>query len=152
MTEIEHLLDQFKRAHEDQAWHGPSLFPVLDGIAAEQAVAKPIPAAHSIWELVAHIITWEEVAFRRLQGDNYVPTDEWDFPKVYDPSEEQWQKTIKNLKDTYARLSEVIANFPESKLDEITQGRKTSNYFLIQGVIQHAAYHAGQIAILKKNN
>lgn len=150
MTETERLLDQFKRAHEDQAWHGPSLFPILEGIDAARAMAKPIAGAHSIWEIASHIITWEEVAFRRLQGDNYVPTDEWDFPAVYDPSEEQWQKTLTTLKETYARLSDVIAHFPESRLHELTEGRKTTNYFLIQGVIQHAAYHGGQIAILKK--
>jgi uncharacterized damage-inducible protein DinB len=150
MTEIELLLDQFKRAHEDQAWHGPSLFPIIEGISAAKAVIKPIPGAHSIWEIVSHIITWEEVAFRRLQGDNYAPPDEWDFPVVHDASEEQWQKTIKTLKETYTRLSDVIANLPESRLHELTEGRKTTNYFLIQGVIQHAAYHGGQIAILKK--
>ncbi|PYS87293.1 MAG: DinB family protein, partial [Acidobacteria bacterium] len=69
MTEIERILDQLKRAYEGNAWHGPSVREVLAGITAEQAHARPLPNAHSIWELVHHIAVWENVGRRRLTGD-----------------------------------------------------------------------------------
>src|SRR5713101_5726556 len=60
MTEIERILDQLKRAYEGNAWYGPSLREVLAGITAEQARARPLHNAHSIWELVHHVAAWEQ--------------------------------------------------------------------------------------------
>src|SRR5438874_6297432 len=58
MTEIERIQDQLKRAFEANAWHGPSVSEVLNGITADQAHARPLRNAHSIWELVRHIAVW----------------------------------------------------------------------------------------------
>ena len=69
MTEIDRILDQLKRAFEGGAWHGPSVKEVLHGVTAAQAHARPLPNAHSIWELVQHIAVWEDVGRRRLEGD-----------------------------------------------------------------------------------
>src|SRR5437764_6919973 len=55
MNEVERILDQLKRAFEGNAWHGPAVEEVLADVTAEQAAAKPIPDAHSIWELTLHI-------------------------------------------------------------------------------------------------
>ena len=68
-NEAERIADQLKRAFDGQAWHGPSLKESLEGVTVAQAVAHPIPAAHSTWELVAHIAAWEDVVARRLSGE-----------------------------------------------------------------------------------
>ena len=59
MKELERIKDQFQRAFNGQAWHGPSLLSLLAGVTAEQAAAHPVPGAHSIWELTLHIAAWE---------------------------------------------------------------------------------------------
>jgi hypothetical protein len=59
MTELERIADQLKRAYEGPAWSGPSLLEVLDGISAERAASRLIPGAHTIWEILAHIVAWE---------------------------------------------------------------------------------------------
>ncbi|HEX9005142.1 MAG TPA: DinB family protein, partial [Blastocatellia bacterium] len=69
MTETHRINSQLKRAYQGEAWHGPSLRELLDGVTAEQAAAKPIPNAHSIWELVNHIIAWEQIVKARLEGN-----------------------------------------------------------------------------------
>ena len=53
--ELKRLEEQLRRAHEGEAWHGPSLLEALAGVSAEQAAARPIAGAHSIWELVLHL-------------------------------------------------------------------------------------------------
>jgi len=35
-------------------------------VTAEQAAAKPLANAHSIWELTLHVAAWEGVFIRRL--------------------------------------------------------------------------------------
>jgi uncharacterized damage-inducible protein DinB len=61
MTETHRINSQLERAYEGEAWHGPSLRELLDGVSAAQAASRPIPNAHSIWELVNHIILREAI-------------------------------------------------------------------------------------------
>ncbi|HEY8461324.1 MAG TPA: DinB family protein [Blastocatellia bacterium] len=151
MTETHRINSQLKRAQEGQAWHGPSLRELLDGMTAEQAASKPIPNAHSVWELVNHIIAWEQIARKRLEGaeETSIP-DEVNFPPVTDASEEAWQTTLRSLEASNRGLRESIKKINDAKLEETTPGASYSIYVLLHGVIQHDLYHAGQIAILKK--
>jgi uncharacterized damage-inducible protein DinB len=151
MTETHRINSQLKRAQEGQAWHGPSLSELLDGVTAEQAAARPIPNAHSIWELVNHIIAWEQIARRRLEGEGQLEIpDEINFPPVTDTSESAWQTSLESLEDSHRSLREGIKKIDDSMLDEIPPGTSYSIYVLLHGVIQHDLYHAGQIALLKK--
>lgn len=59
MTEIQRIVDQLNRAFEGEAWHGPAVMDILEGITAQQAAARPFNGTHSIWEIVLHIAAWE---------------------------------------------------------------------------------------------
>ena len=69
VTNVVDIVDELKRIHEGDAWHGPALRELLFGVRAEQAAARALPNAHSIWELVLHIIGWENVFRLRLEGE-----------------------------------------------------------------------------------
>ena len=154
MSEVERIADQFRRAFDGQAWHGPSVLSILDGITAEQAAAHPIPGAHSIWELTLHIAAWEGVCERRLRGDPAQLSDEEDWTKVEDSSEEAWSDAKKGLVASHQALLNAIAALDGSRLDEpIIKDSATqfsSVYVTLHGGVQHDLYHAGQIALLKK--
>lgn len=49
--EVRRIQDQLQRAYEGAAWHGPALQEVLNGVSASAAAARPLPHAHSIWEI-----------------------------------------------------------------------------------------------------
>ena len=152
MNEVERILDQLKRAYEGNAWHGPSVRELLADVTAEQAHARPLRNAHSIWELTHHIAVWENAGRRRLSGDRAqieISSPE-DWPPADDTSEAAWQKAKASIDRSHQSLIEAIARVPESRLDEpISEGMSTV-YATLHGVIQHDLYHAGQIAILKK--
>ncbi len=152
MTEIERILDQLKRAYEGSAWHGPSVREVLAGVTAQQAHARPLQNAHSIWELVHHIAVWENVGRRRLEGDRAaidISSPE-DWPPANDRSEAAWEQAKASLDRRHEALRKAIASLDESRLDApILEGLSTV-YVTLHGVIQHDLYHAGQIAMLKK--
>lgn len=152
MTEIERILDQLKRAYEGDAWHGPAVKQVLDGITAAQAHARPLANAHSIYELVRHIAVWEDVGRRRLGGDpaEVVISSPEDWPPPDDMSETAWEQARAALDRGHQALVEAIQRVPESRLDEPILLGKSTVYATLHGVIQHDLYHAGQIAMLKK--
>jgi uncharacterized damage-inducible protein DinB len=151
MTETHRINSQLKRAYQGEAWHGPSLRELLDGVTADQAAAKPIPNAHSIWELVNHIIAWEQIAKGRLEARLLGEiTGEINFPPVTDTSEEAWQKALQSLEASNKSLRDSIRQIDDARLEEMVEGTSYPVYALLHGVIQHDLYHAGQIALLKK--
>lgn len=151
ISEIKRIKGQLRRAFEGEAWHGPSLRELLDGVTAETAAAKPLPDAHSIWELVLHIAGWENVVRRRLAGE-VLPDlpDEENFPSIQEPSEDAWQHTLQQFTQSNRALREAIAGLDDAQLAEMVPGKNYSIYGMLHGVIQHDLYHAGQIALLKK--
>ena len=151
MTETHRINSQLKRAQEGEAWHGPSVRELLADVTPAQAAAHPIADAHSIWELVLHIIAWEQIAKRRLEGDPVLDVaDEVNFPPVTAPSEAAWEAAKQSLAESNRALRDAIRAIDDSTLDEIVPGAPYSRYAMLHGVIQHDLYHAGQIALLKK--
>ena len=153
MSETARLADQIRRAFEGDAWHGDSVLEILAGVTAKTAAARPIPNAHSIWELVLHIAAWDDAAIRRAGGSAVQLTDEENFPSVKDTSEDAWRRTVEQVKKTHGELVKTVAAFPDSRLGDQVPGKKEDYYnfyYLFAGIVQHELYHAGQIALLKK--
>ncbi|HZQ69753.1 MAG TPA: DinB family protein [Terriglobales bacterium] len=153
MAETARLADQIRRAFEGEAWHGDSLLELLRDVDAAKAAAKPIPGAHSIWELVLHVAAWDGAVLRRTAGQAVTLSDEENFPAVKDSSEAAWRKTVELAHQIHRDLVKAVAAFPDSRLEEQVPGKTQSyyNYFyMFAGIAQHEIYHAGQIAMLKK--
>jgi uncharacterized damage-inducible protein DinB len=151
MTEIERIADQLRRAHEGQAWHGPALKEILKDVNAEAAARRPIATAHTIWEIVLHISVWESVVRRRLSGEvigELAPQQDW--PAVGDTSEATWKQALAALARAHAELQKALMRLTDRQLAEPIPGPGYTAYFMLHGAIQHALYHAGQIALLKK--
>ncbi|HZQ18109.1 MAG TPA: DinB family protein [Terriglobales bacterium] len=151
MSELEFIIDQLQRSFDGEAWHGPVLMEILDGVDAATAAARPILAAHSIWELVLHIAAWERIIARRItKREAATPTDEENFPQVTHTSDSTWHQTIVNLRSAHAELIAAVSNLEESRLNEPVPGKDYDLRFMLTGAVQHAAYHGGQIALLKR--
>jgi uncharacterized damage-inducible protein DinB len=150
MREVERITDQLKRAFVGEAWHGPAVEEILQDVTAQQAAARAVGGAHSIWELALHIAAWQRAGVRRLAGDRAQLSDAENFPAVTDTSEQAWQQTRTALRQSYEELSEAISGLDESRLDQPIIEGMSSVYVTLHGIVQHTLYHAGQIAILKK--
>jgi uncharacterized damage-inducible protein DinB len=149
-SEIARITDQLIRAFEGNAWHGPALFEILEGIDAKAAARRPIPDAHTIWELALHIAGWNGVVVRRLRGKEATLEGEDNFPVVADTSASAWQKAVQLLRRNHEELLNELSTMPDSRLSERVPGKDYDIYFMLHGAVQHALYHAGQITLLKK--
>ena len=151
MTEIERILEQFDRVMQGNAWHGYPIWQILDGISAKCAAHRPIAEAHTIWEIVLHMMFWEGVATRRLAGQRAELDEALNFPAQPKATERNWQKTREEFRASNQELRKALARLDAARLDELSAGGKRSFYNEAQGVIQHDIYHAGQIALLRKS-
>ncbi len=153
MSEAARIADQLRRAFSGDAWHGDSVFEILEGVTAAHAAARPIKNAHSIWELVLHMAAWDGAVLRRLGGAAVELSDAENFPAVTDASEAAWCKALAEVRRVHEALVAAVSVLPASRLDQIVPGKKGAHYtfyYMLHGVVQHELYHAGQIALLKK--
>ena len=153
LNESARIADELRRAFDGEAWHGDSPFKILKGVTPAQAAARPIRNAHSIWELVLHIAAWEGAVRRRMDGAPAKLSAAKNFPAVTDTSEDAWRKALANVRRTHEELVDAVEKFPEASLRKQVPGKRGAHYnfyFMLHGLAQHAAYHAGQIALLKK--
>ena len=155
MSETARIADQLRRAFRGEAWHGDSLFEILEGVTAAQAAAHPVKHAHSIWELVLHIAAWDGAVRRRLAGESVDLSDDQNFPPVMDSSEGAWRRSLDHVKRMHDELIQAVVAFPDERLGDKVPGKTKEPdwynfYFMLHGVVQHELYHAGQIAVLKK--
>ena len=146
------LSNHIKRAVAGPMWHGPSLDELLASVSSDQAAARPIPGAHSIWEIVLHVTAWAEIALARLHGQRTGdPAPDEDWPPV--PGSEaaaSWQTALERLRESYRALATDTRRLEPSAFDEKVAGADYTVSNLLHGVIEHGTYHGGQIAILKK--
>src|SRR5579862_8770485 len=114
MNQIEFIGDQLQRAWSGKAWHGPSLQELLAGVTVEQALARPVAGAHSIWELTMHIGAWMSACRRRLAGDPAQLTAQEDWPLIDGGSPAAWHQTLNALEQEYNQLRAAVCALPES--------------------------------------
>jgi uncharacterized damage-inducible protein DinB len=151
MTLGERIAEQHRRAYQGEAWHGPAVFELLGGVSASKAAERPIAKAHTIWEIVLHLTSWEQIVRSRLVGTPLEASDAPDWPAVpATPSKKSWDAARAALHEASEGTNVVLARMTEKKLLS-TRPRTTGTYEdLAHGQVQHALYHAGQIALIKK--
>jgi uncharacterized damage-inducible protein DinB len=149
VKETDHICQQMKQAFEGGAWHGPAVLEILAAVDARTAAAKPIAAAHSIWELVHHLSGTQTILLRRIRGDTTELTPEEDWPPVREVTEEAWQATIDRFRRREEELRQAVVAFPEERLHQPLVKGGSSAYNNFHGHVQHMLYHAAQMNLLK---
>jgi uncharacterized damage-inducible protein DinB len=82
---------------------------------------------------------------------------EGDWPAPVGQSEDDWTRDVANFMDANRRLVQKVATLSEGELHapppegrDRAAGSGVTHDVLLHGLAQHHAYHAGQIALLKK--
>jgi uncharacterized damage-inducible protein DinB len=132
-------------------WHGPALAKQLEQISPDLAAAHPIPAGHSILELVLHLSAWTDVVRRRLDGDPIGDPEIGDFPQVEAPVAKAWADARSAVAEAHLRLADRVARMTADELEAEVPGRGYSGRFLVRGGIAHTVYHTAQIGLLRKS-
>jgi uncharacterized damage-inducible protein DinB len=146
------LSNHIKRTVAGPMWHGPALDELLASVSSDQAAARPITGAHSIWEIVLHVTAWAEIALARLHGQRTgdpVPDEDWPPVRGSDAAA-NWQAARERLRESYRALATDTRRLEPTAFDEKVAGADYSVSNLLHGVIEHGTYHGGQIALLKR--
>jgi uncharacterized damage-inducible protein DinB len=150
MTDLDRIKDQFHRVFAGPSWHGASVIEVIDGLTLAEAQSRPIPGAHSIGELLRHLIAWRTLVVHRLRGDDaYKVTAALDWTPG-PASELEWMEALEQLRASQREILLLLGRFNPRLLDDPAPGSEVTWHTLFHGLLQHDLYHLGQIGLLKK--
>lgn len=156
-SDFDALRQDLHQIYDGDPWHGSSITTVLKGINADIAAKRPIPGAHNIWELVLHMAVWtREVASRVRGADAKDPPEDWPATR-FGGGEKAWQSAKDDLAAAQKELeSAADALEPDDLMRWIGDQRDPALGTglpvgtVIRGLMQHHAYHEGQISLLKR--
>jgi uncharacterized damage-inducible protein DinB len=150
MSRASSMANRIERTVSGPMWHGPALTDLLDGVPHERAASHPVAGAHSIWEIVRHLTAWADIAKRRIGGEAFDPTPDQDWPPVHDEAGDAWAQAVERLGSSLRDLAAVTRALQDAQLDALVPGAEYSVAVMLHGIVEHGAYHGGQIALLKK--
>lgn len=152
--ESRRIADQIDRVVNGPAWLGPSMMDAIGDIKAADAAAHLVPGAHSIWELVTHTAAWLEIVRLRVEGR--APkriTRAMNWPPAGPTTARAWRSARSRLRREAASLARTTRALDDDALPIDLPGVDDTwpTYVSLHGAVQHVAYHAGQIALLRKH-
>ena len=150
MKETKRIAKLLHDIYHGSPWIDVNLAGILTNISAGQAAKKVAPQWNTIWEIVNHLISWRLNVLQRIQDKVIASPAHNYFTPVKDISEEAWQNTLKKLDDSQQQWMLVLKKVKKKDLEKEYHGNGRSYYDHIQGIIQHDAYHLGQIVLLAK--
>src|SRR6185503_14401691 len=132
------------------AWYGSDLRTAVAEVTPATAFARPATGRHNIAEVALHHAYWAGQIAAKLTGAAAAPfpVEGEDWFEVADESRLSWSAITAALEASQQRLSQAVS--------EIASGARTSplgeaeRFDMVLGITGHAAYHAGQIQLIKK--
>jgi uncharacterized damage-inducible protein DinB len=144
------LLEQFNCCHTKSYWF-VSFEKAVAGLTPEQALWKKSDSENSIWEIVSHLVFWNERFLNRFNNIS-VPAMEGSNDTTFTNLKDlEWQPVLERFDVVMNGWHEAIVNSEEEKLDQpIGEGSEETWSESLSSITLHNAYHIGQIVTIRK--
>nr|WP_068893039.1 DinB family protein [Pedobacter panaciterrae] len=145
--------NELRKGYSGDAWHGNSIAAIISSVSKDQIFRRPIPTGHTIAELILHLTSWTEEVFSRLEGNLAKEPERGDWPLVKEETMQEWNAILSDFRLANEKLLNLVMEISGDQWETPVHQESGSrlNYFeLFNGLVQHHAYHAGQISLLLK--
>jgi len=121
-------------------------------LAPEHRAARPLADGHTIWELLEHLRLAQEDILRYTLDPGWTspawPDGYW--PDIETPSEEQWQASLEQFRRDLEGVKELVRDPGRDLTAEIPHGEGRSSLREVLLVVDHNAYHLGQVVEIRR--
>ena len=150
--EIQALAAQMEVVLQGTPWYGKSVGLLLDEMNPDTVFLDPPGKAHRGIDILYHMITWATFTLHRIEGNKSYDLDaaeQLDWREI-DPATHGWEEGIAELQAVHQQIIYHLREKDDEFLDQKVDYRDYNFRYLINGLIQHNIYRAGQIACLSK--
>lgn len=151
MKEVKRIKKLMKDLYNGAPWLEITIENTLLNLTAAQAAFKLNPAINSVWEITNHMIWWRLNIIERLSGKIITTPEHNYFLPVTDDSESAWVNTLSRSEQSQQEWMLFLEKLKRDHLNKVYAANGMSFYDHLQGIIQHDAYHLGQIVLLVKH-
>jgi hypothetical protein len=133
------------------AWYGADLKTAVGDVKAADAFKRPARGRHNIAEIALHQAFWAREVVKRLTGGEpkgTFPLKGEDWFELNDGKPLSWKQVLATLDDSQQLLSDAVAAIAAGKTKSPMS--EAERFDTVIGISEHAAYHAGQIQLVKK--
>jgi uncharacterized damage-inducible protein DinB len=145
MHQTHRIADSYRAVTIKGAWYGPSLAELLADMSPELATTPPTPGAHTISALLQHLLLWNE---RVCNTSSNNPMPRWQAEEEWAEPPIPWNELLARWNQSRDLLEDKIRKFPVEDLAKQVSGRSYAYETMLHGIVQHAIYHSGQIAMV----
>lgn len=151
MSTVSQLAKRFREVLLDGLWIANTNFKdQLKDLTWQQATTK-IADLNTIAMLTFHIDYYIAGILNVFEGGELEIKDKYSFDLPSIESQEQWEELLNKLWKDAEKFANLLEQMPDSKMNEIFVDEKYGTYLRnIDGMIEHAYYHLGQITLIKK--
>ncbi|MGA9883145.1 MAG: DinB family protein [Candidatus Acidiferrales bacterium] len=131
-----------------QAWHGPEMKAAISDVTPERAFWRPAPGRHNIAEITLHHAFWIHRIREQIAGSSepfVMPGEDWF--ALADASVKSWPDVVAALQSEQSLLVALGAGLAAGRISSPLS--ESDRFDRILGITCHAAYHAGQIQLIK---
>jgi hypothetical protein len=125
----------------------------VDGMPFELLGRAPAGFGHSVWQLAEHVRLAQRDILDFCRDPEYRerawPDDYWP-PHAAPPDETSWARCLEAVRDDRASLAHLVRDSTRSLVAEIPHGQGQTILREVLLVIDHTAYHVGQIVAVRK--
>ncbi|WP_062056205.1 DinB family protein [Aquimarina longa] len=152
-TNIEESIIKLEEVFDGEPWFGTSIIKSLKQIPVKFWNKKLEKGSHTIAALVYHSIDWRRFVIEKIKNNRAFTIElnseqDWRKNIVILYTEKEKEKVINELVETQNVICALLAEKPDSWLQEQVSGASYINEYMIQGVLQHDVYHLGQINMI----
>jgi len=131
------------------AWYGADLHTAVADVKKGSAFTRPAKGRHNIAEVALHHAYWAGQITAKLTGEAAAfPLEGEDWFELKDESRLTWKEIVATLDAAQQRLSQAVSKIASGA--RVSPLGEADRFDLVVGIAGHAAYHAGQIQLIKK--
>lgn len=151
MSTTSQLAKRFREVLLDGLWIANTNFKnQLSDVTWEQATTK-VASLNTIAMLTFHIDYYIAGLVNVFEGGDLEIRDQYSFDLPPIESQEHWEELLQKFWDDTENFASLLEQMPDSKMNEVFVDEKYGTYLRnIDGMIEHAYYHLGQITLVKK--
>lgn len=144
------LAKHLRDVHFGGNWTSVNLHDTLADVRWEEATTV-VPGFHPVATLLYHVNYFVGAVLGVLRGGPLTAKDAYSFDCPTITSAAEWAALRQRAWDEAEALATLVEQLPESRLGEDFVDAKYGSYYRnLQGLVEHAHYHLGQLVVLKR--
>ena len=153
---IQNIITQFEEIQKGKPWMGSTYERKLKLVDETLFFKRPFADLHSVAEIISHLTLWRQETILKIKTGKGSKTDDcaenWLTNDILKPLGRE------NIISTYYQTQTDLIELLKAKNDDFLSEKYYDTDFkdfytydwLLRGMIQHDAYHLGQIGIIVK--